>query len=394
MEGSPSSSTVLPGVSKVSGSSGKRPMRAAFYMNNFDGGGVERQQIKLCGWLREHGVEVTLLLHSDSGPLRSLVPDDLAVIVFGTSRTLADVVPLSRYLRQAKPDVLVSSIDHQNVAALLARWLAGGTTRVYPCQHNALSPRVAAALGWKYHLIPACYRLFAGVATHFIAVSAGVAQDVVKRCGINRNRVFVVYNPVIDEEFQRLATDSVEHPWFQTRADPVFVTAGRLTLQKDHATLLRAFALLLEKRVARLMILGTGPLRPELERLAAELGISSAVQFLGFQRNPLPYFREADAFVLPSLFEGFGNVLVEAMGCGTPVIAADCPHGPSEILAGGKFGVLVPPGDSKALAEVLVSEKWRKWTPDQLRQRADMFTVDAAAKRYLDILTGAGSTQP
>ena len=148
-------------------------------------------------------------------------------------------------------------------------------------------------------------------------------------------------------------------------ANVLFVNAGRLVAQKDHATLLRAFALVLQRMPARLLILGNGPLQPELEQLAAELGIAEHVRFAGFVVNPLPYFRRAAAFVLSSRYEGFGNVLIEAMACGTPVITTDCPYGPGEIVDNGRFGRLAEPQNPQSLAAAMISIA--SMTPEQRR---------------------------
>jgi glycosyltransferase involved in cell wall biosynthesis len=360
-------------------------LRVSIYMHDLSGGGAERMTLKLIEHLRGRGVDVTLLLHSGAGPLSDLLPPDLRVVRFQTARTLFDLVPLWRHLMRERPDILISGLDHNTVIALFAGFLAGRRTPVVPIQHNALS-REAASGGWKYAVLPACYRLFSPAASRFVAVSRGVADDMASACGIARDRISVIYNSVIDEEFKTLAAEPIAHPWFDRHDVPVFVNAGRLVPQKDHESLLRAFAQALQRRPMRLMILGVGPLQEHLLKVTAELRIEHAVQFLGFQRNPLPYFREADALVLTSQYEGFGNVLIEAMGCGTPVITVDCPYGPSEIIEGGKFGVLVPIGNTDALADALASDEWRKCAPTALKRRAEIFNMTAMADQYLALI--------
>ena len=135
------------------------------------------------------------------------------------------------------------------------------------------------------------------------------------------------------------------------------------------------------------MLLGAGPMLDELRSLADLLGIAEHVAFEGFVQNPLPYMRAADGFVLSSRSEGFGNVLVEAMGCGTPVVSTDCPHGPSDILARGDYGILVPPRDPDALALAfgrLLDERDR-WPADRLRARARLFSYEACADGYANL---------
>jgi glycosyltransferase involved in cell wall biosynthesis len=368
-----------------------RRLRIGIYMNDLSGGGVERMRLRLIKALREKGIEVTLLLHSTRGDLHSFLPDDLRVIEFNTSRTLYDLIPLWRYLRRERPDVLMSSLDHNNIIAALACGLSGTNAASVVSQHNSLSDE-ARELGFKYRVVPQFYRLFKRFMRQVVCVSQGVADDLVATCGISRDVVNVIYNPIIDNDFFMRSREEVVHPWFGNPEVPVFVTAGRLVLQKDHETLLKAFALLLQKRRARLLILGTGPRREILEAMANSLGIREAVDFLGFQPNPLPFFRQADAFVLSSRHEGLGNVIVEALACGTPVISTDCPHGPAEILENGKNGILVPVGDPGALADAMASDRWRKWTTEELIASTNRFHIDDIAEQYVACIERARRT--
>jgi len=192
---------------------------------------------------------------------------------------------------------------------------------------------------------------------------------------------------VIDPDFQLRAEQPVAHPWFDQPERPVFVTAGRLVAMKDHETLLRALAIHRKQWSSRLLILGSGPLRERLEALAGELELREAVDFLGFQENPLPYFRRADAFIMSSYSEGFGNVLVEAMACGTPVISTDCPHGPAEILDHGRYGMLVAPRSANALAAAMnrVAQLRSEWPPTLLKTRAAEFSNVTCATKYMQL---------
>lgn len=334
---------------------------------------------------KELGHAVTLVLHSASGPLSTEIGKDVSVVAFETSRTLSDVRPLSQFLRARRPDILLSSLDHNNLVALLASAISGVSTPVIPCQHNALSFEASNG-DWKYKIMPLCYRALSPLASRFVAVSMGVAQDMSKVCGIRSEKISIIYNGVLDQEFDRRVNDRATHPWFEAASLPVFVSAGRLVAQKDHATLLRAFALARTRLPSRLLILGSGPLERELKCLAVHLGLADSVDFLGFVENPLPFFRQSSAFVLSSIFEGFGNVLVEAMGCGTPVITFDCPFGPAEIVGKSEFGLLVRERSAEALANAMASEAWRAWTADQLRARAASYKVNAMVDNYLMLM--------
>jgi glycosyltransferase involved in cell wall biosynthesis len=194
-----------------------------------------------------------------------------------------------------------------------------------------------------------------------------------------------INNPVVGPDFAARSAEPVEHPWFHQPGRPVFVTAGRLVTQKDHEMLLRALAIHRQRFDSRLIILGSGPLAEALQALAVQLGLLGSVDFLGFQPNVLPYIRQADAFVLSSRCEGFGNVIVEALGCGTPVISTDCEHGPAEILDHGRYGVLTEARSPVAMAQAMdqASTLRDRFPAELLRQRAGDFSYAACASRYM-----------
>jgi glycosyltransferase involved in cell wall biosynthesis len=359
------------------------PLSLAIYMHDFSSGGVEHAILSLIGAFRAAGIDVTLLVHADTGELRAKFPPDLPVVNFNTARTIADVVPLIGYLRRNRPDILLANLDHNNLIATLATMIARTGTKLIIAQHNALSAEAAGMPGLKYRMLPLAYRLLAPRADGIVAVSAGVADDLSRCAGLDRAGITVINNPVVDTGLAARAAVPADHPWIVEAATmPVFVTAGRLVAQKDHETLIRAFAIAHARRAMRLVILGEGALRPLLEALVAECGLGDAVLMPGYVANPLPWFTAAAAFVLASRYEGFGNVLVEAMACGAPVISTDCPHGPAEILDFGKFGRLIPPGDVDAMAEALDPDLRRVWPAETLRRRADHYTVEVSARGY------------
>jgi len=364
----------------------RQPLSVAIYTHDLAGGGVERQILMLISELQARGMSVVLVLHSISGELRGMLPANLRVVSLNSRRTLYDVPGLARFLRAEKPDVLLANIDHNNIAALLGARLAMSRTRVVICQHNTLSSDFREDKGWSYRLIPMAYRLLRPFMDGVVAVSDGIADELHTLAHIPRHKIHLIHNAVIGPDFRGRAVAPVAHPWFDNPAEPVFVTAGRLVGLKDHDMLLRALAIHRQHHPGRLMILGVGPLQQRLEALTRELGLTEAVTFLGFRDNPLPYFRRADAFVLGSYSEGFGNVLVEAMGCGTPVISTDCEYGPAEILDGGRYGVLVPPRSPPAMAEAFagVATLRQRFPEETLKARAAAFSDQASASRYVE----------
>ena len=363
-----------------------KQITAAIYIHDLSPGGVERQCLVLAQEMHARGVAVVLIVHQMRGELVALLPPDLPVVDLQSSRTLQDVLRLRRFLLDDRPDVLMANVDHNNIAAALANALAGTKTKLVIVQHNPLTAGFHATVNWKHRVVPWFYRLLAPKIDHAIAVSDGIRQELLQT-GFRASKVTTICNAVIGADFDARAKVPVLHPWLVNKDRPVFVTAGRLVEMKDHRTLLRAFAIHLKQRPSRLMLLGAGPMLDELRTLAATLGIAEHVAFEGFVPNPLPYMRAADAFVLSSRSEGFGNVLVEAMGCGTRVIATDCPHGPADILAHGEFGILVPPRDPEALAPAFnrILDEREKWPETTLRARASQFSYRACADQYVSL---------
>lgn len=363
-------------------------MSVAIYLHDLAGGGAERQSLIIAEEFRRNGIEVTLVLHRLRGQLLDQVPDGLRILDLNSPRTLMDVPRLIRFLRQEKPDILLSNVDLNNVAALLAKSLSFSPTKVVICQHNPISSAFVVGEQWLYRHVALFYRMLSPFITRAVAVSSGVAGEIEALSGLPGDRVLTIHNPVVGPDFQARSSAIAYHRWFHQPDQPVFVTAGRLVPQKDHETLLRALALHRRHADSRMILLGSGPLEPSLKALAASLGIEDAVEFLGFVSNALPYIRQADAFVLSSRCEGFGNVLVEAMGCGTPVISTRCDHGPAEILNGGQYGILVETRNPEAMAAAMdeVATLRTRFPAEILRQRASDFSYETCALRYMAML--------
>ncbi|MBV8473488.1 MAG: glycosyltransferase, partial [Alphaproteobacteria bacterium] len=360
----------------------------AMFVYSLAGGGMERMKLAVAQELVRQGHEVTLVLTKFEGELRNMVPDGVGIVDLGASRTLSALLPLIRYLRRNEPDVLLSSLGHSNIIAILARGIARVRTAVIAMQHNAVEDEITTTRFWHRGLLPVLYRIFLSRADGIYAVSHGLAEDLARVARLPRERVGVLYNPAFRADFGDLASTPIDDPW-ASGEPPLFIAVGRLVEQKDFATLLRAFALARRQRACRLAVLGDGPLRGELAREAEDLGILADVRFLGFVPNPLPWIAAAACLVMSSRHEGFGNVLVEALGCGTQVVSTDCPFGPSEILEGGRYGRLVPVGDVPALAQAMLRALDDPMPEQALRERASAFSLATAGRAYLDAFSRA-----
>ena len=293
-------------------------------------------------------------------------------------------IGLSDYLTRECPDALVASIYQCEAGALLAKHLTQTTTRIVVCAHTIynISPRSPSPENIKrQHLGRICF----SDADAIIAVSKDLAKEMTTVLGIASDRITVIYNPVITSEFETLAQEKPDHPWMTGEETPVILACGSLIPIKDYPTLLRAFTRLEHEHI-RLVILGQGELEMDLKALACELGIAQRVSFVGWVSNPLAFMSHVRLFVFSSCAEGLGNVLIEAMGCGCPVVSTNCVAGPREILEDGRWGELVAVGDDQALAQAM--ERTLAQEPDRqaLRYRASFFSVDRAVDQYEKVL--------
>lgn len=364
------------------------PARIALFFPSLQYGGVQRFMLNLAQGLQAQHHPVDFVLVQAAGPMLKQVPPGARVIDLGAASAARAIPALARYLKNEKPGALLAAQTHINVAAVIARRLAGAPTRIVVSERSNLSAAVQNSDKAADRLRPLMVKLFYPLADGITANSAELAADLAKRTGISPAKIRVIYNPVDAGRIQEQARGAVSHPWLAAGQPPVLAAVGRLVAQKDFATLLRAFARARAQREMRLLVLGEGAERGRLEALARELGIAGDTAMPGAVENPFAWVARAAVFVLSSCCEGFPNVLLEALACGAPVVSTACPSGPSEILEGGRYGKLAPVGDAAALAEAILTTLDDPLPAATLRARAAEFSVERAAKAYLEALLG------
>ena len=357
----------------------------AFFLRYVGGGGAERVILNLIQKLAEMGLKVDLVLAIGGGPFIKYVCPKVRIIDLKAPRLAVCLPKLVKYLKNEQPKTLLSTLHYNNEFAILAKIISGTSTRVIVREANTVSRQAEASSQLKKRLIPIFIRYLYPFADGIIAVSQGVANDLAQITGLPKNRFRVIYNPTIVPDLLEKMKEPIDHPWFNQTSFPIVLGVGKLQEQKDFPTLIYAFAQVRKIREAKLVILGWGPDRPKLEALIHELGLEGDVMLLGHVNNPYAYMAHSNVFALSSLWEGLPNVLIEAMATGVPVISTNCESGPSEILDNGKYGHLIPVGNSQALAEKILSALDSQAPPipaDWLSQ----FTVDHSTQEYLNML--------
>lgn len=368
----------------------------ALFLPTLYSGGAERVQINLARYFLAQGLRVDLVVCKYFGSLKDKVPSGVRLVSLDASRVMFSLPAYLRYLRVARPSVVLSSVENTNIISCVGKMFSSHRHRLIVRLDNSLTEPGRLPLQMHRWLVTAAIACTFHAADEFVAVSDGLKTQLGHLPGLGRKPIHRIYNPIIDEEFDAQARLAPTLPPSIQPGQPFVLAAGRLHKQKGYRHLLPAFARVVSQRPAHLVILGEGDDREELQSLAASLGIAARVHFLGYTPNPLAYMRHAAVFVLSSIAEGFGNVIVEALACGTPVISTDCPHGPREILAGGRYGTLVPVGDVDALACAIATslDGPKPAMSNELREHLRLFSIGTIGRQYIAELKLSSGTAP
>ena len=300
-------------------------------------------------------------------------------------RVLAYALRLARYFEREQPDIVFANLPHSEFAALFAAIMMSAPSSppppIVPIIRGVARPGAGLAR-WRQLLTPE--------AAHYVTVSRGVAENTSSVCHIPEAMITTIHNPAYSGSVAQQALAPADHPWFTDGGPPIILSVGRLAPDKDFFTLLDAFRTVLRAECSyRLLILGEGKLRRVLEERVRSLGLEHHVSLPGWSDNPYAFMSRAALFVLSSRHEAFGNVLVEALACGCPAVATDCP-GPSEIL--GDPDLLAPVGDPNALAQVMLRALNRPRGSKALRTKAAQYSIERAATAF-DGLTSSIKTR-
>ena len=366
-------------------------MRIGFAWGAWGSGGIASNVVRLSEEFIRRGHSVTYFLFDASGGRKLLAPHGVEVHE-GRGRARNSLSAASRYLSRVRPDVIIGAHTHvRSVIEVACRWSDRRPILLWNFHTDVLRniSGKSPVHRWYLGLLGRHIGRFLFRRTDIlVAVSRGVAESAADWYRLPKNAIQTIYNPVWSPQLARSAEEPAAHPWLDDSANSprVVLAVGRLTEQKDYPTLLEAFFILSKSQPAKLIVLGEGPDRAELGQRVRHMDLEDRVAFLGHVSNPFAFMSRADLLVLSSAWEGFGNVLVEAMSVGTPVVSTRCPSGPEEILDGGRYGPLVNVGEPSALANAMQEVLHEPPPSASLIARAKDFSVEAIAEKYLDTI--------
>lgn len=364
-------------------------MKLWLLLSRFENGGLERVQANLAPVFAQSGIDTWLVAGKFMQEAEAMLPANIPILELAPNGKLTFILNLYRQLRIHRPDVVMTTSNDVSCLVLMLRKLFFPKTKIICTQHLSISMPLKQATGiqkLKYVLILKAMQWLWGKADAVIAVSSALAEDVQKNVRL-KNSINTIYNPIVLPNYPALIEQPIIYPWLDKNI-PTFVFVGRLAKVKRVDLVLQAFKKVQQKQQCRLLIVGDGTEKAFILDFIRKNDLTDVCHLTGQQHNPLPWIKSADALVLSSDYEGFGNVIVEAMACGTQVIATDCPFGPAEILDNGRYGQLVPVDHSEALAEAMkkVIDKRFYVAKDELKKRANQFSLESAVQQYLSVI--------
>ncbi|MGI0480993.1 glycosyltransferase [Geminocystis sp. CENA526] len=373
----------------------QKKLKIALLVPSLNGGGAERVIVNLANYFNRQKESTVWIITTQKGVyfdildydiMRYFLPDlNLRIFNLNILKSVSQLISLCLFLIINKPDILMSTTHSSNILGPIAKILTGVKTKVVVRTANTFDDFRVEKLSLRQRLYLRVLKLSYYLADFHIANSPDTKKDVNFFCCVPKENIKVIPNPVYDPKIENLSLEKIGHKWIDNGCKYI-VSAGRLHPQKDFDTLLMAFYELQAKHDVKLIILGTGDQEKRLKELVKKLGIAEKIDFVGFQTNPYPYFKNAQVFVLTSRWEGFGNVLVESLAVGTPIVSSDCSGGPRFILKDGMYGTLVNIGNSQGFADAIeqVLLNQNIYPKEFLIKRAKDFSIDEIGEYYFN----------
>lgn len=359
----------------------------ALYLPSMNGGGAEKVSSSLANFFITEGFKVDLLLTKKTGKFLKLLDDNVNIIELSGKRVALDIIPLLNYVRKSSPKVIISSMTHCNLILATVAVISKKDCKYVGTEHTNFSQAIYNHSYFKKCLIKVLIKNLYTQLNGIVSVSSGVKSDLITHFPKLESKIEVIYNPFDLSFIHNEALKDCMHAWLQpNREYKTILSIGRLTYAKDYKNLIRAMTIVNKTLNARLIILGEGEMEEDLKNYILANHLSHIIHMAGFEANPFSYLSRADVYVLSSKHEGLPSSLIEALVCNTSIISTDCPSGPSEILQEGKWGKLVPVGDSEALSNAIINVLSEERLKVDTSNRAIDFSVSNIGNKYIEYI--------
>ncbi|GEM_PF-1181084 len=363
-----------------------QPLYISFLLAKFSAGGAQSVMVNLANSMTQKGVQVDFVVADCEGPFFKQVSPAVNIIDLKTKKMTRSLFRLVTYLKNNRPDVLLATQKHTNIVACLIKFFPKISTRII------LRPSSTPSISYQngtikdkiiYQIARICYPF----ADYYIGQSEGQSADFCSFYRVSKQKIKTIPNPIISKKMIELAEEKCEHAWLEEDS-PILISIGRSCVAKDFKTLIKAFAIVRKEKACRLFILGDmesegTAIYKELKELIKANHLEEDICFPGFVKNPFPYLRQADIYILSSIYEGLPGALIQAMALGCNVVATDCPNGPKEIIERGTSGILVPIRDYAALAKGML---YHLNYPTRPSYELSIFEEEYATQRYLAVI--------
>ncbi len=365
-------------------------MKITFFIPNLRVGGAEKVLRMMINTFIDRYPQYTveLCLASANGEIVSEIDNRISIINFSRSNVRYCLYDLIHYFRREKPDCFIASLDYANIIASFAHKLSRSKSKLILWEHSVTSIHSQTTISTFFILRYWLVNYFYKHAQHIVAASQGIAKDMVSNFRIPEEKLHIIYNPIEYNKIILLANQQEVDYCPEIDKEKYIISVGRLVQAKNYPLLIKAYSLLAEDNLFKLIIVGDGPEKQHLQQLISELNLDGRVVLVGYLNNPFPLIKNAELVILSSAWEGFSLVLIETLALKKNIVATDCPSGPREILDDGKFGLLVPMNNPKKLAEGIskIINGGVKFDEDLLLQRAKYFTIEKSFNQFMEII--------
>ena len=365
-------------------------MKITFFIPDLRLGGAEKMLRLMINTLIDRYPQYTveLCLASAKGEILDEIDRRITIINFSRSNVRYCLFDLIHYFRKEKPDCFISSLDYANILSSLAHKLSRSRSKLILWEHSVTSIHSQLTISKFFTLRYCLVNYFYKRAHHIVAVSKGTAKDMFLNFSIPEGKLNVIYNSVEYKKILQLANLQDVYVLPDLGKEKYIISVGRLVKAKNYQLLIKAYYLLQENNLIKLIIVGDGPEKQYLQQLISQLNLDRRVILAGYIKNPFPLINNAELLVLSSNWEGFSLVLIEALSLRKNIVATDCPSGPREILDNGKFGLLVPMNNPEKLAEGIsqIIKGEVKFDEALLLQRAKYYNIETSFNRFIKII--------